>query len=194
MKVKMICLLVLFVIGAAVSNCFAADTHMGVEPADLVTLLWTCGDEIPLCLFRKSNHDGSLEPFHIPQRHVFVVTEFDWRFKEEGQVDISNMLEFSLERGTSPLDSTKQVRSYAFTKSIGCGSAPLCVSAFGASGSEQMTTGFVVVEGTLLRPTIGFAFNDEGLSTHSSKLAVTVRGYFAKPACGFNNLPPCRGR
>jgi hypothetical protein len=193
MKATMFCLSVLFVI-AGVSICAAAESHMGVEPANFATLVWTCGDDIPFCLFRKSNPDGGLEPFLIPQRHVFVVTEFDWRFKEEGQVDISNMLEFSLERGLSPLDSIKQVRSYAFTKSIGCGSNPLCVPAFGASGSEQMTTGFVIAEGSLLRPTIGFAFADEGLSTHTSKLAVTVRGYFMKPACGFNTLPPCRGR
>ncbi len=185
MKFKLFCLSILFLISAG-TICSADNTHMEVEPANFVTLEWHCdATQLGSCRFMRSSPDGSNQGgFIIPDRSVFVVTEFEWKYKL-GPFPLigfeTDLLFFELQRVGGPGQINSPATSNESTKNLNCGENLFCAVAV---GGEQMTTGFVVAQGAHLSPLVESLATGLPLSRDSEFLQVRIRGYLVAPSCG----------
>ncbi|HSE41944.1 MAG TPA: hypothetical protein VLH08_14365 [Acidobacteriota bacterium] len=190
---RVICMIIPFLI----SDIGSADsTHMGVEPAEMVSLVRIC-EEKDSCSFKRTTSYGGMETdsFKIPEGKVLVVTEFDWRYVNGAGFGLEDQLiEFDLIRGSLCELGDKPcagppVRSFAVATQYG----QVIGGAIFASGTLQMTTGFVISIPAHLGVNLKDMFGNHIPTTGEfTVLDVTVRGYLITPTCGLPGTPPCR--
>jgi hypothetical protein len=174
----------------------ADPTHMGVEPHEMISLIRVCEDSSDgeECGFKRTLNVGGTEKdfFKIPEGKVLIVTDFEWKYINTKASELENQLiECDLTRivfciSDCPLPPAK---SYAIANEFGS----VFEGGIFASGSLQMTTGFVVGPPMNLGIRVIDIFG-KPLPSHddSAVLEATVRGYLLTATCGIPGTPPCR--
>lgn len=79
----------------------AQDSHLGVDPEDIVTLRWQCNVGAPIRILS----DGEQVPdFQIPQRHALVITDLEFSVLTSSENEGDNyIVEVQLAGATGPV-------------------------------------------------------------------------------------------
>lgn len=174
----------IFVLMLFASSVFAQNTHMGVPAKDMIVLKAVCSPiHLNVCdsdglfettdgsTYDRISADGKLEQdFKIPERKVLVITDWEWTYFEttvmEDSANDAVRVDVGALYGMSISETSLRVTD---------GSSPLVAQGH-ASGTSQMTSGFVV--GVLPRWRVNRVIVGPDVPPSSSRtFTIILRGY-----------------